>query len=268
MTALDRWREQLEGWAIPDEIMARAPEDPWVFPAELFVAKADAPVADTPSRIRALEALPGSGSVLDVGCGAGAASLALVPPAERLVGVDQLEGLVKEFEARAARAGVLFQGVVGSWPGVAPAVEAADVVVAHHVLFNDADLSNFVRALTSKARTRVVTELTEQHPLAWTGDLWRRFHGIDRPAGPTARDCAAALRELGVRPVVEVFDEPDVPWGFRRREDAVAMVRRRLCLSADRDSEVEEAVGDRLVERHGFWNLNPGRKLATVWWDA
>ena len=27
--ALERWRTQLDGWAIPDEILASAPESPW-----------------------------------------------------------------------------------------------------------------------------------------------------------------------------------------------------------------------------------------------
>jgi SAM-dependent methyltransferase len=266
VSALDRWREQLAGWAIPEEILARAPEDPWQFPVEPFVAKADAAPPDTPSRRRALEVLPEGGSVLDVGCGAGAASLALVPPAGRLIGVDQLLEMLVEFEARARRAGVSFQAVQGPWPDVTP-VEPADVVVCHHVLYNVQDLSPFVSQLTAHAHRRVVVELTDEHPLAWTGDLWRRFHGLDRPGGPTVQECAAALRELGVDPVLELFDEPGGAWGFRRKEDAVALVRRRLCLPASRDQEIEEAVGDRLVEREGLWRVSSRRRLASLWWE-
>ncbi|MDP9241458.1 MAG: SAM-dependent methyltransferase, partial [Actinomycetota bacterium] len=90
MSAADQWRDELASWAIPDEILAAASESPWGFPVELFrVADAVEPsMPDTPSRRRALEALPAGGSVLDVGCGGGAASLALAPPAGRLVGVD------------------------------------------------------------------------------------------------------------------------------------------------------------------------------------
>lgn len=267
MSALRRWREQLEAWAIPEEILARAPEDPWIFPSELFVAKADATPADTPSRRRALEALPEGGSVLDVGCGAGAASLALVPPAGRLIGVDPLVEMLAEFEQRARRASVSYRAVEGAWPEVADEVEPADLVVCHHVLYNVTDPGPFVEALAAHARRRVVLELTERHPLAWMGPLWKRFHGLDRPLGPTAEECAAALREAAVDPVVEVSDDPDTAWGFRRKEDAVAMVRRRLCLSASRDPEVEQGIGERLVEREGLWRMGSDRRLATLWWD-
>jgi SAM-dependent methyltransferase len=267
MSALDRWRDQLEGWAIPEEIRARAPEEPWGFPTELFVARADAAPPDTPSRRRGLEVLPEGGAVLDVGCGAGAASLALVPPADRLIGVDPLEEMLAAFEDRARRAGVSFRGVPGAWPEVAP-LEPADVVVCHHVLYNVPDLGRFVSQLTAHARRRVVIELTDEHPIVWTRDLWERFHDLERPRGPTVQDCAAALREVGVDPAVEMFDEPGGAWGFRRKEDAVALVRRRLCLPASRDPEVEEAIGDRLVERQGFWRTGPPRRLATFWWNV
>ena len=38
--ALDRWRQQLEGWAIPETILAAAPESPWGFPVGLFRSRA------------------------------------------------------------------------------------------------------------------------------------------------------------------------------------------------------------------------------------
>ena len=39
--------------------------------------------------------------------------------------------------------------------------------------------------------------------------------------------------------------------GFARREDAIHSVRKRLCLPADRDPEIAEALGGRLRERRG-----------------
>src|SRR3954471_15979818 len=98
--AADRWREELAGWEIPPEILAQAPESPWGFPPELFAAPPD-PV-DTPSRDRALDALPDGGTVIDVGCGGGAGGLALVPPATLVVGIDESERMLTSFARSAA----------------------------------------------------------------------------------------------------------------------------------------------------------------------
>lgn len=66
-----------------------------------------------------LETLPARGSVLDVGCGAGAAGLSLVPPAGLLVGVDAGAGMLAAFAERAAARGVRHLLVEGRWPDVA-----------------------------------------------------------------------------------------------------------------------------------------------------
>src|ERR671927_27146 len=109
--AAQRWREELAAWAVPDHILAGAPEPPWGFPVELFQVR-------------------------------------------------------------------------GNWPDVAEQTDDADVVVCHHVFYNVPDLVPFAQALTRHARRRVVVELTDQHPLVATRDLWLHFHGIDRPSGP------------------------------------------------------------------------------------
>src|SRR5204863_7960861 len=98
-TAATRWREDLARWAIPDQILERAPESPWHFPVKLFASRADSVqgTAPTPSNLRALEALPKGGSVLDVGCGAGAASLALTSLASTLLGVDTSGEMLEAF---------------------------------------------------------------------------------------------------------------------------------------------------------------------------
>jgi SAM-dependent methyltransferase len=266
--ALARWREQLEGWAIPEEILQAAPESPWGFPVGLFRSRAQRAGRrpPTPSDREAARLLPAGGSVLDVGAGGGAASLPLAGTAGLLVAVDESRGMVDAFLAAAEAAGVAAAGVVGRWPEVAGEVGPADVVVCHHVLYNVADLAPFVDALTGHARHRVVVELTERHPLAGLAPLWRRFHGLDRPAGPTADDAAAALCALGLQPARTDWEAGD-RLGFDDFDALVAFTRRRLCLPADRDPEVAEALleaGTRQVG--GVWTSGAPRRLTTLSW--
>lgn len=271
MSALARWRALLEEWAIPEEILAAAPESPYVLPTEIFRQRAEAAVGRerSPSARRAWEALPEGGTVLDVGVGAGAGSLPLAPLASEIVGVDQSAEMLDAFRGAGEAAGVPTRGVLGAWPQAAGEAGPADVVVCNHVLYNVADLGPFVEALARSARHRVVIEIAERHPIAWMGDLWRRFHGIERPEGPTAGEAEAALRELGISPAREDHAPELRPGGFEHREDAVALIRRRLCLTAGRDEEIAAALGDRLRGSEGLWSAGPRTLTAvTLWWDS
>jgi SAM-dependent methyltransferase len=268
VNALEGWERALPSWGIPEAIVAAAPESPWGFPVELF-RTGDRADALGPSTERAREALAGGGSVLDVGVGGGAASLPLADVASLNVGVDQSERMLEEFRSAAGSRRVATREFQGTWPEVAPLVPTVDVVLCHHVFYNVANLGPFARALDAHARRRVVVELTDRHPWSWMNDLWMRFQGLERPDGPTAADAEAALRELGF----EVHREDHVPRprgsGFERREDAVALIRRRLCLWPDRDAEVADALGDRLVERDGLWAAGPDEQgIVTLWWDT
>lgn len=256
-----RWATELAGWAIPPEILAAAPESPWVFPVELFRLAGDgAERADTPSARRAREALPAGGSVLDVGCGGGAASAPLarpVGPAAAVTGVDPSPELLAAFQAALAGRDVAVRTVVGSWPAVADQAGTADVVVCHHVAYNVADLAAFAAALTAAARHRVVLELTATHPLAATAELWRRFHGLDRPEGPTAELAARVLAEAGLAVHAQRWQAPPRPLD---RATLVGFTRRRLCLPPEREGEVDAALP---AEAGGL-----PRDVVTLWWDA
>lgn len=269
MSALERWRRELAAWAIPDEILANAPESPWGFAPELFRHRAER-TRETPTVTTrlVLDALGTGGEVLDVGVGGGATSLPLATRATLITGVDASADMLEGFLRSARDAGVEAAVVGGPWPEVSSEVGQADVVVCGHVLYNVGDLEPFVRALGDHARRRVVIEITAVHPLAWMADLWSRFHGLARPSGPTSGLAAEAIAELGV-PVRRTDESRSPrPGGFERRDDAVALVRRRLCLNADRDPELADALGDRLRERDGLWVAGPSEHaVTTLWWD-
>jgi hypothetical protein len=265
VSAAQRWADALAAWAIPDEILAAAPEPPYGFPTATFrhgaVAALAAPL--TPTHERAFEALPIGGTLLDVGAGAGASSLPVTGTAARLIAVDASQSMLDALRALAPE-DLDVQTVCGRWPDVAGVVSGADVVVCGHVAYNVADLGAFVTALAGHASTRVVMELTEVHPQSRLSPLWRHFWNIDRPTTPTAQDAIEVVTEAvgaGVRVETERWTraDPGVCPG-RTDEEIVAIARRRLCLPATADPDIAALLG-------------PTPRLAsadvvTVWWDA
>jgi SAM-dependent methyltransferase len=275
MSDQEGWASALERWAIPEQILAQAPESPWGFPTELFRRRAEDAArrgaADaTPTTLRALEALDDGGSVLDVGVGSGATSLPLATRAGRIVGVDQDTGMLTAFVEAATAAGVESAAVEGRWPDVAAAAPVCTIAVSGHVLYNVPDLLAFAAALDAHATRRVVLELTERHPLSWMRDLWGRFWDLERPDGPAADDAASLLTASGFRVQRDQrIDADRRGGGFARPEDAVALVRRRLCLPADRDREIADALGDLLRAHDGLWSSGPAEvAVVTLWWDV
>lgn len=254
-----RWREDLEAWGIPAPILAQAPTSPWIHPVAMFTVSGDVP--DSESHRRAREALPTGGSVLDVGCGGGRASMALVPPASAVIGVDQSAQMLTAYRDAAAERDVDVRTVQGQWPQVAADVERADVVVCHHVAYNVSDILPFLRALDDHAVRRVVLELPTRHPLSWMNPLWERFWGLRRPDRPSASDLHEIAVALGFDAHLEQWDHPS--WRTQLAEDsaeAVVNARIRLCLSADRDAQIATALRD-LHEPET-------REVATLWWDV
>lgn len=250
----DHWRSALGRWRIPDEILAQAPESPWIHPVELFEVVGEIP--DSPSH-RAARAALGE-SLLDVGCGGGRAAFACVPPALHVIGVDHQPVMLERFQATATARGVTAETVLGDWPEAAPRTPVADVVTCHHVLYNVAELEPFVRELTAHARRRVVVEIPMHHPLADLAPWWRHFWGLERPDGPTARDAAACIASLGLAVHVEEHEPSVTPSAFDE-ETLVRFMRIRLCLPASRDAEVREFMRSQSPR---------SRTNVTLWWDV
>ncbi|KAA9161864.1 methyltransferase domain-containing protein [Amycolatopsis acidicola] len=255
MSAVEQWAEHLAGWAIPGHILAAAPESPFTLPGKVFVRRADRQIGGprTPTHRSVLAALDGGGTLLDVGAGAGAASL---PCAEAITHVTAVDtNLLEEFAERAEMLGLPHRTVEGRWPNAAAQAGTVDVTVCANVLYNVPDLEPFVRALNEHTRRAVVVELNEHHPMTRMSPLWERFHGIHRPGRPTSDDAVAALRELGVRPEIRRWQEKAAPIPF---PELVETTRKRLCLGVDRADEVADALR----------GTDPGiRRMTTVTWS-
>jgi len=267
---LDRWRADLAAWAIPDSITAAAAESPWVLPRQVFARRADRVTAapSGPSFERAWAALDPPGSVLDVGSGAGAACLPLLPRVTSLTAVDADADMLEQLSQRAVAAGVTARTVLGRWPETAALAGPADVVTCHHVLYNVAGLAPFVTALTGSARRVVIAEMTAQHPLVSLNDLWLKFHGLRRPVSPTASDVIEILTAMGLRPGHEAWRRPGGR-DYASFDELVDVTRRRLCLPPGRAAEVAEALVESGVDPGHPVDLgSSGREVVTIWWDG
>ena len=255
MGAAQRWRDDLEAWAIPEWILAQAEEDPWIHPPVLFEVPES--IDETPSHLRAGELLGGQSSLLDVGCGGGIAAMAQAGRVAKVVGVDHQGEMLTMFERNARARGLECETFEGFWPEIAARTPVADVVTAHHVLYNVPDVVPFIRALDEHARRRVVLELPTHHPLASMSGAWEFFWGLERPSTPTPDDLIDVMTEMGINASLERWEgsmraESDL-------EQAAHFTRIRLCLPASREVEVREFLRDNPTSNT--------RSLATVWWD-
>jgi SAM-dependent methyltransferase len=247
VTAVQRWATELAAWAIDPAILAAAPESPYGFPPGLFGSTRRA--GRTVEALRAVR----PASLLDVGCGGGAASIAV--GAAELLAVDSSPEMLERYRAAAGTTPV--RTWCGRWPDVAAEVPAADAVVAADVVYNVPDVAPFVTALTTRARRRVVVELGGVHPWTSMGGLWRHFHGQDRPDGPTAALFGEVLAELGIAAESATASRPD-PWQDAPADAVLAFTRRRLCLPVSREPEVADAM-------RRFRDDRP-RTSTTYWW--
>lgn len=261
MDAVERWSAQLRDWAIPPAILDAAPRNPYELAASVIRRPSVDPLVTPTGRV-VLERLSPGDRLLDVGCGAGRIAGAFTADHE-VIGVEPRPALA----AVAREVGV--QVVEGRWPAAAAQVGGADVVLSTHVLYDVQDPAPFLSAMHLSARRRVVLEVSAVHPWAGIGPLYQRFHGIDRPAGPTADDLVAVVGEvLGVEPSQERWTRPGSTYGdVRAYADQTA---RMLCL------EPTEGVLDQLggilsaegTVLPGGQIRTPDSPLATIWWDV
>jgi SAM-dependent methyltransferase len=265
---LDHWRDELAAWALPEHITAGVAESPWVLPRQVFARRADrlAAAPSGPSYRRAWAALDPPGSVLDIGAGAGAACIALLSRTTALTAVDTDSEMLTLLAQRAAALKGKVRLVPGSWPAVAPDAAPADLVTCFNVVYNAPDILPFIAALTASARRLVVIEMTAEHPMVSMNALWLRFHGLQRPQGPTADDLLAILAAMGLSVGYERWQRSSGA-DYASFAELADVTRRRLCLPPDRTADVARALEEADVDPDEPVDLGTSRRdVVTIWW--
>lgn len=254
-TAAEKWRDQLAAWDIPKEIIDQAEESPWIHPPAVFQIPEQIEV--TISHQIALDVLNDGGSVLDIGCGGGIAAFALVPPATFVIGIDHQQEMLDMFTANAEHRNVKSQTIFGFWPDVANQTPVADVVTAHHVLYNVPKVEEFLTQMNTHANKRVVIEVPTRHPLSNMSELWKHFWKLERPTGPSYLDLMEVIKEQGFDPKVETWQGE--LRSTNSADQAAEFMRIRLCLPKSRLPEVKNFMGNQKSQSV--------REIATIWWD-
>jgi SAM-dependent methyltransferase len=265
---LDGWRDELAGWAIPEEITSAVQQSPWTLPRQVFARRADRITAapEGPSFRRAWGALDPPGSVLDVGAGAGAACIPLLPRTTALTAVDTDPEMLAMLGQRTGALTGKVALVTGSWPEVAPEAAPADLVTCFNVVYNAPDILPFLATLTASARRLVVVELTAEHPMVSMNHLWLRFHGLRRPTGPTADDLLQILAAMGISASHQRWQRR-AGADYASFAELTAVTARRLCLPPERADEVAAALLDGGANPDQPVDLATSRRdIVTVWW--
>lgn len=185
-------------------------------------------VAGDPLYRRLRRATGRRSTVLDVGAGTGRFSLALAPHVAAVTAVDPAGRMLDVCRRQVATLGLTNVSVVHSrWEDAD--VGPADVAFSSYVVTLVPDAARFLAKLDAAATKRVFLYLGAYTADAIMDPLWRHFHGTPRKPGPTYLDAVDVLRELGVKPAIEVV-EVTTRGRFKSVADAAKDYRDQLCL--------------------------------------
>jgi SAM-dependent methyltransferase len=188
-------------------------------------------------------------TVLDVGCGPGRFALTLAPHVAAVTAVDPSGGMLDILRRQARSLGLANVSCVHRrWEDAQ--VAPAEVAFSSYVVTLVPDAARFLRKLDASATDRAFLYLGAYTADAIMDPLWRHFHGRSRKPGATYLDAADVLRELGLKPTIEVVEVPSRV-RFTSVADAARDYRDQLCLpdTAEIRKELRGLLSHWLVRR-------------------
>ena len=201
----------------------------WDTRAERFAKRLPVSSVDGDPLYRRLRQATGRRStILDVGAGTGRFTVALAPRVGAVTAVDPAERMLDVCRRQAAKHRLTNVTLVHArWEDAE--VGPADVAFSSYVVTLVPDGARFLAKLDAAAAQRAFLYLGAYTADAIMDPLWRHFHGTSRKPGPTYLDAVDVLRELGVKPEVEVV-EVATRGRFKNVADAAKDYRDQLCL--------------------------------------
>jgi SAM-dependent methyltransferase len=167
-------------------------------------------------------------TVLDVGAGPGRFTLALAPHVAAVTAVDPSGRMLDICRRQARTLGLTnVTCVQGRWEEVD--VAPVDAAFSSYVVTLVPDAARFLAKLDAAATERAVIYLGAYTADAVMDPLWRHFHGRSRKPGATYLDAVDLLRELGIKPEIEVVEVP-TRGRFKTVAEAAKSYRDELCL--------------------------------------
>jgi SAM-dependent methyltransferase len=266
--AAGHWRRELNAWVIPQDLLDAAPQSPYGWPASLWRRRAAAALASdrqTPT-LEVIARLAGAGgSILDIGAGTGRASLPLAQAGHPVTAVEPSETMLAGLAD--ATIGLPVTVVEGRWPESKDLVDAHQVAMCAHVVFDVADVGPFLIAMNERATAGVVIEMTDRHPWVHLGPYYRALHALERPVGPGWEDLVAVVHEvIGVDPAVEHWQRSTDLW-FESVDEILEFYSKRLLIGSDRWAELRALLEPDIVGGPGGYQVGTeSRDLVTIWW--
>ena len=214
---------------------------------------------------------------VDVGGGAGRVGLPLALRCRQVINVDSSPGMLAEFEACTAEAGITnARSVLADW--LAAADISGDVSLASSVTYFVRDIVPFIEKMAAASRQRVMLTLWSVASPNQSAPLFRLVYGEEQAPAPGHRELLPVLWEMGLLPDVRVLpDAPLIPGAMRpglpqTHQDAVHWaLQGRWLRPADqaRACDLVEAHFHELFAQHpeGFCPLwyQATRQLLITW---
>ena len=146
--------------------------------------------------------------LIDVGGGAGRVGLPLALRCRQVINVDSSPGMLAEFEACAAQAGITnARSVLADW--LAAADISGDVSLASSVTYFVHDIVPFIEKMAAASRRRVLLTLWSVPSPNQSTPLFRLVYGEEQAPAPGHRELLPVLWDMGILPDVRVL--PDAP---------------------------------------------------------
>src|SRR5512145_2892947 len=143
--------------------------------------------------------------LIDVGGGAGRVGLPLALRCRQVINVDASPGMLAEFAACAAEAGITnARAILSDW--LTAADIAGDVSLASSVTYFVRDIVPFIAKMVAASRRRVIITLWSVPTPNQNAPLFRLVYGEEPAPVPGHRELLPVLWEMGVLP-----DAPRLP---------------------------------------------------------